>query len=412
LKILLISDAFLPSLGGIERHVYTLANYLSNKGHDITVLTEKMNVDEPVFKNKGIFVRRSMDLVRKDADYKWPYTRLYNSKKILEYTNLMGDEYDVVHYHGTHPLYLDYRKMNSPLISTIHAIFPVCIANWGVNEWCGKDPSSIGCVLCTIRIKKKYVPASAAFMIYSKYYYHRMKVSLNSLDKVISVSDYVRNIVKKGLNLTNLITIYNFIDIRNDIMLNLKKSKLKISNLGIEAHSKIILFSGRLVEAKGIHVLIKSFKKIQEKYDDVYLIITGGGKLQDYVKKMSENDEKIKYRGYISRENQLKILNEASVFVAPSTYPDACPTSILEAMALGVPVVSTKIGGIPELIIEGKTGLLAKPNDINELSFKIAEILSRKQNVYREDCIKQAERFDITNVGAQITDLYLALNRK
>ena len=81
-------------------------------------------------------------------------------------------------------------------------------------------------------------------------------------------------------------------------------------------------------------------------------------------------------------------------------------------MALGVPVVSTKIGGIPELIIEGKTGLLVKPNDINELSFKITEILSRKQNVYREDCIKQAERFDITNVGEKITDLYLDLNRK
>lgn len=412
MKVLLISDAFLPSLGGIERHVNTLSNYLSERGYEITILTERMNADDSVYEKKGIKVIRSMDLMRKDADYKWPYTRLYNSKKILEYLNLYGNKYDLVHYHGTHPLYMDCRKINTPVVATIHAIYPVCIANWGVNEWCREDPSSINCTLCTVRIKKKYVPVALAFMIYSKYYYDRMKISLKSLEKVVSVSNYVGNIVKQGLNLTNIINIYNFIDIENDIMFNLKRYKNNINSLDIESNSRVILFSGRLVESKGIHILIKSFKKIQEKYDNVYLIITGGGKLESYVEKMSIKNEKIKFLGYISREKQLNILNNASLFAAPSTYPDACPTSILEAMALGVPVVSTNIGGIPELIIENKTGLMVNPNDVEGLSNTMVELLSRPRNDFHDNCVEQANKFDITNVGPKVTELYHTLIKK
>lgn len=412
MKVLLISDAFLPSLGGIERHVNTLSNFLSERGHEITILTERMDADDSVYEKKGIKVIRSMDLMRKDADYKWPYTRLYNSKKILEYLNLYGNKYDLVHYHGTYPLYMDYRKINIPVVATIHAIYPVCIANWGINEWCQEDPSSINCVLCTVRIKKKYVPVAPAFMIYSKYYYDRMKISLKSLEKVVSVSNYVGNIVKQGLNLTNIINIYNFIDIENDIMFNLKRYKNDINSLDIESGSRVILFSGRLVESKGIHILLKSFKKIQEKYDDIYLVITGGGKLESYVEKMSIKNEKIKFLGYISREKQLNILNNASLFVAPSTYPDACPTSILEAMALGVPVVSTNIGGIPELIIENKTGLMVNPNDVEGLSNTMVELLSRTRNDFHDNCVKQANKFDITNVGPKVTELYHTLIKK
>jgi glycosyltransferase involved in cell wall biosynthesis len=408
LKILLVTDAFLPNLGGVERHVNSLSNYLAESGFEVTILTEIIDWDDTTLEKKGIKILREMDLKRRDADYKWPYTRVVNSRKITKNINDYGNEFDLVHYHGTHSLFMDQLNLETPVVNTIHGIFPVCIANWGIEQWCGKNPSMIDCSICTAKIKTKYIPLFPAMMLFSGYYYNRMKSSLKSVDKVVSVSNYVGNIVKRGLGLENLVNIYNFIDIKNDIEYNLKQSKKQdIFNLG--TGNKIILFSGRIVKSKGIHILLESFEEVQKEINDAHLVITGSGELKSLVEDSSSQNANVSYLGYIPREEQLVILNKSSVFAAPSTYPDACPTSILESMALGVPVISTNIGGIPELVAEGETGNLVEPNDSHMLAKKLIEILSEDTNKYHDKCVERAIKFDISTIGPQISNLYKEL---
>lgn len=353
-----------------------------------------------------------MNLIKKDSDYKWLYTRIYNSLKIMKYINIYGDDYDVVHYHGVHSLFMDFLKIRTPVISTLHGIFPACIANWGVDQWCEREPSAINCSICTSNIRKSYKPFLIGMMLYSSFYYSRMKSSLEKLDKVISVSNYVGNIVKNAFHLQNIVNIYNFIDIEKDILYNLKEDGNLNNTLNLDEDDKIILFSGGLVRKKGIHVLIKSFEKISKDDENVFLVITGIGPMENYIRKMSEENKRIIYLGFTPRSLQIKVLSRSSVFAAPSTYPDACPTTILEAMALGVPVVSTRLGGIPELVVDGRTGYLVEPNDPDALSRGILKVLSRDQDGLEENCIDRAKKFDITQIGPDIIALYHRLSKK
>jgi len=230
-----------------------------------------------------------------------------------------------------------------------------------------------------------------------------MKKSFKSFNKVISVSDYVKNIVKDAFNLDNIITAHNFIDL-NEILTSVDDTKTPHKEYMINEDTKIVLYSARLHPQKGITTVIDAFKKIDD--ENIVLLISGKGELEEYVKKICRERSKMTYLGYLPREVQLNILKNSDVFLAPSTYPDACPTSILEATALGVPVISTSLGGIPELLIDGETGYLIDPNNPDQLAKKISEVLLINKEKFKTKYRKQAEMFDIENIGKKIIKIY------
>lgn len=404
MKILLISDSFLPSLGGVERHVYTLIQYLSKKNIDVSLLTSTPSKGEKIDLDKNITISRELKLLNRSHALEWPYTYIHNSTVIKKAIEQYEDKYDLIHYHGTHMLHFNQIKRKKPLISTLHGIFPSCIAFWGIENWCGDTPSAYRCAQCAIKIRKNYSPLLPAMTLYNKYYYNNMEKSLKMTDKVIAVSNYVKNIVKKTFKLNNIDTVYNFIDIKNDIIFNMNKSQKK-NNMFNKNNSKIILFSGRVDKQKGITTLLDSLKIINKTHN-VILAISGTGELLNYVQKIKKEYNNIIILGYLSRTEQLNLLNECDVFVAPSNYPDACPTTIIEAMALGKPVVATDIGGIPELVKENENGFLVKPNRPELLAEKIIKVLDIGKEQYYDNCTARAKYFDIETQGAQLIEKY------
>ena len=287
MKILLVSDAFLPSFGGVERHVYTLAKYLANKGNEVTILTEKSKYDDIKLELNGIEVRRNINLLHRKSALQWVYQYLQNSYRIKEAINENSQKFDLVHYHGTHTLYFDKIGIKSPLLATIHGIFPACISFWGINEWCENKPSAINCANCMVKIRKYYAPFYPGMVLYNKYYLNRMKNSLGSIDKIISVSNYVKDIVQNSLDLDNIITIYNFIN-KNEIINEIKSIEIEPE---INNNIRNVMYSGRLHNQKGIQVLLKSFIELQNEVNDVHLIITGKGELEELV--ISESKERV-----------------------------------------------------------------------------------------------------------------------
>jgi glycosyltransferase involved in cell wall biosynthesis len=252
-----------------------------------------------------------------------------------------------------------------------------------------------------VKVRNKYALFYPGMILYNRYYLNRMKKSLATIDKILSVSNYVKKIVEKSLNLDNIITKYNFIN-REEILTHIKK----FDQPSIDENKKTILFSGRLHNQKGVPTLIEAFDKIENDDQKIRLLISGIGELENIVKEHSKESEKIDYLGFLPREDQLNHLYQSNVFVAPSTYPDACPTAIIEAMALGIPVVSTNVGGIPELMLNEKTGYLVEPNDPNALGEKIIMALGKDREHWKNACIEQSKKFDIKKIGREIAELY------
>jgi glycosyltransferase involved in cell wall biosynthesis len=119
---------------------------------------------------------------------------------------------------------------------------------------------------------------------------------------------------------------------------------------------------------------------LKEKYPNIHLTMIGpelDGSME-VCKKMSVEkklDKNITFTGKLSKEEWIRLSTEYDVFIN-TTYYDNLPVSVIEAMALGLPVVSTNVGGIPYLIDDNKTGLLVDADDANAMADKIEELIS------------------------------------
>lgn len=135
-------------------------------------------------------------------------------------------------------------------------------------------------------------------------------------------------------------------------------------------------FVGRLSEEKGVDFLLRAMRIVVDKFPDIHLTIVGTGPLMRnfiiYTKKL-QLTENVHFTGYVP--NVFTILKTLDVFVLPSRT-EGCPIVILEAMASGLPVIATSVGGNPELVQNGETGILVPFNDEKKLSEAILELYS------------------------------------
>ena len=134
-----------------------------------------------------------------------------------------------------------------------------------------------------------------------------------------------------------------------------------------------ILFVGRLSREKGIRTLLDAVKGI-----DLQLRIVGEGPMGDEYRAYAK-DKKINnvvFEGYRTGEDLKNLFRNAAFLLLPSEWYENAPMTVLEAFAYGKPVVGSDIGGIPEMVVEGKTGLLFKPGDYRELREKIDYLVS------------------------------------
>ena len=140
---------------------------------------------------------------------------------------------------------------------------------------------------------------------------------------------------------------------------------------------------GRLVEKKGMDVLIAALGRLKEDGLEFRLEIAGDGPLTEELKRLSEHAgiaERTRFKGAIRHDDVFEWLRTLDLFALAckedrSGDRDGIPVVLMEAMAAGIPAISTRISGIPELIEDGRTGLLAAPGDPESLADKIAFFL-------------------------------------
>ena len=203
----------------------------------------------------------------------------------------------------------------------------------------------------------------------------------------------------------DIITILNGIDVK-DFRINVNRSK-KLQELGLNPDKLVVGTVSRLHEPKkGFRFLLKAAQNLQKRYECQFLIV-GGGKDEAELKEMAKEME-LKVLFTREREDVPELLQVMDIFVLSSLY-EGLPVSLLEAMASGLPVVATKVGGMPEVVVDGKTGFLVDPGSYEQLIEKIGELLrnSEKRKLFGISGLERVKKaFSIEKTVNEIEGLW------
>ncbi len=178
---------------------------------------------------------------------------------------------------------------------------------------------------------------------------------------------------------------------------------------------KSILYAGTLNQRKGYKDLITAFSIIAPLFPDWKLVFAGNGEMEEGVQLSKEKDieKQCVFLGWVSGEEKNKAFKQASIFCLPS-YAEGFPMAVLDAWAYGLPVITTPVGGIPDIAEDGKNLLLFEPGDVNKLSKCLERVIKDTGLCKRlsDASISLAKTtFNIDTINKQVGELYDGLLR-
>lgn len=136
-----------------------------------------------------------------------------------------------------------------------------------------------------------------------------------------------------------------------------------------------VLFLGMIKEAKGAFDLLRAWPAVREAIPDARLVLGGAGEVERARQLAREHGFPVDTPGWVLGEEKAGLVRRAWALALPSHW-EAMPMAVLEAMAAGVPVVASRVGGIPGVVVDGRTGLLVEPRNVTALGEALARILA------------------------------------
>lgn len=181
------------------------------------------------------------------------------------------------------------------------------------------------------------------------------------------------------------------------------KKDLAVNTPAAELKKSIVICIGRLDYSKGQDIIIKAFRQVVNHMPDAILILVGEGKFRPQNMSLVSElklENSVKFYGRINPDEVINLLNRSKVSVLPSRM-DNCPLAIIESLSAGVPVIASRVGGIPEILLDGITGYLIESEDYERFASQIIKVLEdpdlqmRLSKNAKEDFL---ERFEINRV--------------
>lgn len=346
MKICMVVPDF-DRIGGYEKQAFSLSKDLKKRGKEVFILTNKKWKEQPALE-----VREGITIYR-----------------ISGFPNFLGG-----HYLGTLNAIILFFLHNQKKIQIVHAhalthFAVLCIFVGKILNKKGlikiateEDISKI--MSSSSIIQKLLIP----FSKFTNYY--------------VAISENIKKeILRMGVPSEKIYSTPNGVDTNIYKPLNLKDKKAKKRFLSIP-DGEIVIFVGRLAFRKGVDVLIKAWKKVIQRFPHACLLIVGSGEEEKKLINLSNSlnlIENIRFVGMV--DNVVDYLQTSDVFSFPSRL-EGSPNAILEALACGLPVIGTNIGGIVDVINDGENGLLIPPENSDLLASNICQLLQDKE--YRE----------------------------
>jgi glycosyltransferase involved in cell wall biosynthesis len=389
MRIVILTPEY-PSVtyGGIASIAQDLAHALADRSNEVIIITRRHTLSKIRSRRNGKI--KIVDCFSPNIPPKSIFFYMLNLKKI---TNVIEEiKPDVVHDMSLATSFIPWLSRKYPVIVTVHGSpqlskirANMSSFNDSLRDSLFKEGYLIPSKVLTTLIKpdvKKYVFVSKFCLL----------DTLNSINNPI---------LKRKLMAKSEV-IYNGVNLEY-----LKKLKEKVTKI----NSTSIAFIGRLMEYKGIKYLIKAFEYSLKKVKNAELHIIGGGPLYHEIQNTIRQKgltERIILHGYLPRPMALEILANSAFLVHPSLY-EALPMSVIEAYALGKPVLVHKAGYAFEVVEEDRAGILVNVTNIKEFSDAIIELMTNK-SLYR-NLSKNAERvarekFDIKIIAEKYESLF------
>jgi glycosyltransferase involved in cell wall biosynthesis len=309
---------------------------------------------------------------------------------------------DVAHlhniYHHLSPSILPVLKKNGvPTVMTLHDLKLICPSYLMINASgvCEKCKGGRIYNVVTNKCMKQSLPLSS--LIFSETLVHRLsKIYKKNIDTFILPSKfYLNKFIEWGWEADRLVHIPNFVDV------DLLKPNYQ--------PGKYFVFFGRLSKEKGVKTLIHAAHEA-----NVELKIIGNGPLEDELKRLvSGLGANVTFLGFQTGEALHKAIRCARAVVLPSEWYENAPMSVMESYALGKPVIGANIGGIPELIREGETGITFESSNTESLSHALIQI----KNMQDETIIEMGktarkwieDEYTTKKYSERLLNLYLKL---
>ncbi|MFC1884331.1 glycosyltransferase family 4 protein [Thermodesulfobacteriota bacterium] len=346
IKVIILSTV--AGFGGAERVVQSIMNSIDKENVDAVGIFFSKSGKEPEkffkgIKDKSLKIYKIL-LTRSRFKYLNPVLNI-----IELYTILKKEDANLIHSHGYRADVIGViiaKILNIPIISTCHG----------------------------------YISTNKIL----RFYNFIDRLALRFFNKIISVSETIkRDLVKAGVKKNKVLVIQNCISFHGLSRIKEEFRDSMRDKVGIHKKDMAIGYIGRLEKEKGLEYLLKAGSNLCKEFKNLIFILVGAGDYRVTLEKMSKElklNLKTIFVGFQSEPE--KWLSAFDIFVLPS-ITEGTPMVLLEAMSIGVPVVATSVGGIPDIIESEKEGILISPGSSIELETGIKNILTKNVDTSR-----------------------------
>lgn len=236
-------------------------------------------------------------------------------------------------------------------------------------------------------------------------------------DKIICISQAVQDFVvnKEGINPDLTTIIYNGINLPPNTKDSSSQGNI-LKLIGLNSNHVVVIVVASLQPHKGHKVLIEAFAKIIKKAPHTRLIIIGEGPLKDSLSGLVSKKGLSMYIKFLGeQDNVYQYLSISDLFVLPSIEREGLGLALIEAMAMGLPVIGSDLGGIKELIAPGSNGRLFQPGNASELANEMYSIINDEAESKKMGLVGKkmhAKNFTGTKMVESISSLYHNLLNK
>jgi len=236
---------------------------------------------------------------------------------------------------------------------------------------------------------------------------HYVKYALKYSDIITTVSYRNKEIIEKIWSIPSkkILVIPNGFD--DNIFKYIPKEHAR-KKLGLPTDKRILINIGNLVPEKGQKYLIEAFANVRKERDDVLLIIIGSGRLEVFLRKQIKKlglERSVFIVGH-RPHNEIPLWMNAADFLVITSITEGNPAVLFEALGVGLPVIATRVGGIPEIIISDEYGLLCNPKDIVCLTENILNAIDKEKEYNREKIAIYARRYSWSNIAKEYIKIY------
>ncbi len=365
-KIKILNVLHTAKLGGTERHVLLNSEYMNRDLFHFSVLMFEHGDMEKLLQDLGI------DVFVIERKSRLSVIHLYKIAWLI-----LKNKIDIIHTHTSTSSRLIGQLLGKKTIETRHGI--------GLTD-------------------EEYLALSTKKIIYEKckerLAHYIITVSQYDREKLINAFHY-----KPG----KVHVIYNGVSVETIRELS-QTNPGDASKYFKTTNSFILGCVSRLSPQKGLSYLIEALPAVIQKHQNVQLVIVGDGEernsLKHRVNSLGMNDHVV-FTGYIN--NSFYILSKFDIFLSPSLW-EGIPYSIMEAMALGKPVITTRIMGMPEIVEDGINGYLVETRNPDMLSQKIIELIENpdlRHNMGKQSLEIVKNKFHILHSVRRIEELYI-----